>query len=60
MLLNRRIHSVIDGITGSAACADHADAAVPADETASVPPGGLVEWGKRNIVRLRYLREKWK
>ena len=43
-LLNRRIHSVIDDITGQVASAGNPDAAPPAEEANQVPPGGLIEW----------------
>ena len=43
-LLNRHVHSVISDITGQVARADDPKAALPAEETNQVPPGGLIEW----------------
>ena len=43
-LLNRRIHSIIDDITSSVARASIAEAALPAEESDQIPPGGLIEW----------------
>ncbi|XXG90244.1 hypothetical protein AAC387_Pa12g2058 [Persea americana] len=43
-LLNRRVHSVIDDITGQLARFDNAEAAQLAKEANPVPPGGLNEW----------------
>ena len=43
-LLNRRVHSVIDDITGQLARPDNAAAAPPAEEANPVPLGGLNEW----------------
>ena len=40
--------SVIDGTTGPNANAGHAAAQAPAEETAPVPPGGLIEWNRRD------------
>ena len=44
ILLNRRVHSVIDDIIGQVAHPDIAEAAPPAEEANPVPPGGLNEW----------------
>ena len=43
-LLNRRVHSVIDGITSSVARAGIAEAVPPEEEANQIPPGGLIEW----------------
>ena len=42
-LWNRRVHSVIDDITGPVARAGPAEAALPAEEANQIPPGGLIE-----------------
>ena len=44
ILLNRRVHSVIDDITGQVVRAGNPEAAPPAEETNQVPPGRLIEW----------------
>ena len=40
-LLNRRVHSVLDDITGYVACPDDIVAALPVEEVHQVPPGEL-------------------
>ena len=42
-LLNRRVHSVIDDITGQVARSSGFETAPPTEETNPVPPGGLNE-----------------
>ena len=42
-LLNRRVHSIIDDITGQVAHPDDTAAAPPAEEANQVPPGVLNE-----------------
>ena len=41
-LLNRRVYSVIDDITGTVA--GTTEAAPSVEEANQVPPGGLIEW----------------
>ena len=43
-LLNRRVHSVIDDITGQVTRPEDTEAAPPTEEAHQVPPGGLNEW----------------
>ena len=43
-LLNRRVHHVIDDITGQVARTDNAEATPPVEEANQFPPGGLIEW----------------
>ena len=43
-LLNRRVHSFIDDITGPIARVGSAEAVQPAEEANQIPPGGLIEW----------------
>ena len=43
-LLNHRVHSVIDDITGQVARFSGSETAPPTEETNSVPLGGLNEW----------------
>ena len=43
-LLNRRVHSVIDDITGPVGRPGGSETAPPPEETDPVPPGGLNEW----------------
>ena len=43
-LLNHRVHSVIDDITGQVARSSGTETAPPTEETNPVPPGGLNEW----------------
>ena len=47
--------SVIDGITGPIAHADPAAALAAEEETAPVPPGGLIEWDSQNTIWDGYL-----
>ena len=42
-LLNRRVHSVINDITGQVARTGNAETAPPAEEANQIPPGGLIE-----------------
>ena len=46
--------SVIDGITGPIAHAGPAAAPTVAEETAPVPPGGLIEWDGQNTIWYGY------
>ena len=43
-LLNRRVHSVIDDITGPVARAGSVEAEPLAEEANPIPPRGLIEW----------------
>ena len=43
-LLNHRVHSVIDDITGPVARAGIAEAAPLAEEANQIPSRGLIEW----------------
>ena len=43
-LLNRRVYSVIDDITGQVARLDDAEATPPMEEANQVPLGGLNKW----------------
>ena len=43
-LLNRRVHSVTDDITGQVARSSGLETAPPTEETTPAPPGGLNEW----------------
>ena len=43
-LLNRHVHSVIDGITGPVTRADSIEVTLPAQDANQIPSGGLIEW----------------
>ena len=44
ILLNRRVHSVIDDITDQVARAGNPEVAPPVEKANQVPPRGPIEW----------------
>ena len=43
-LLNRRVYSIFNDITGTVARASTTETAPSVEEANQIPPGGLIEW----------------